>query len=444
MSILLNKREHCAFTAAYGLIGKDWVENPYIEIDAYGTIIRTQSSVPPQTPGIIYDFGRMAILPGLINAHSHAFQQRLRGITQRIANNHPSNFWSWRDSMYQLASGLTPESLFTIAKDCYNEMLDAGITCVGEFHYVHHQQDGSLYADPNELSLQIIRAAAETGIRLVLLEVYYARAGYQQPLDPVQRRFCDASVDSYLQRVAALQKLTNSTNFAIGLAPHSVRAVAQSELQELATYAKNYNLKIHAHVSEQPKENSECHAEYGYSPMNVFARSGCLDQAGMFTAIHGIHVTEEDVKLLKNQTICACPTTEADLGDGIVPGRIYQQAGVNLALGSDSNSIIDLLQEARLLEMNERLHNQTRICLADSEKPLGQTLLEIATIGGARSLGQNQLGQLIPGSPFDAFTIDLSRPPLMHVPAPCILDALVSSGTSAVVSHVFVGGQRLR
>lgn len=436
---------HRAFTAAYGLLGTEWVANPYIEIDAHGTIVRVQSSVPHDRSDILYDFGPMAILPGLINAHSHAFQQRLRGRTQSVNPSiHPRNFWSWRDLMYQLSLDLTPESLFRITKDCYNEMLSAGITCVGEFHYVHHQPDGSLYEDPNELSLQIIRAAEETGIRLVLLEVYYARAGYQQESVPAQRRFFDHSVEQYLHRLDSLRKLANNGMFSLGVAPHSVRAVHQHDLKCIAEYANQHDLVIHAHVSEQSKENTACYAEYGCSPMNVFARSGCLDRPGKFTAVHGIHVAEEDIALLGNQHVCACPSTEADLGDGIVPASAYQHRGVQLALGSDSNTIVDLIQEARLLEMHERLHKQSRICLGTEEKPLGHRLLEIATLGGARSLGQDLLGQLVPGVPFDAFTISLSHPLLTHVPAAFMLDALWTSGTSGVVEQVFVGGRRLR
>jgi len=429
-----------AYTAAFGQIAGAWVQAPYLEVDAAGTIVRAQSGrpAPDQTPAIVYDLGRSLLLPGMVNAHSHAFQRAIRGATHRRGAHDPSSFWSWREAMYRAANRLDPETLFTVTRDCYREMLRAGITCVGEFHYVHHTPDGRPYADPNELSRQVIRAAEVVGIRLVLLAVYYARAGAgRQPL-PEQRRFCDASVDAYLRRLDTLR----GEGVAVGVAPHSVRAAPREALRELAAYANHHQLPLHMHVSEQPQENAECQAEHACSPVALLAASGCLERPGGFTAVHAIHLEAADFAALAGHNVCACPTTEADLGDGIIPVADHLRHGVHLALGSDSNAVIDLVQEARLLEMHERLRTRSRLCLADADGQVGLPLLAIATRGGARSLGREDLGQLRVGAPFDACTVDLGHPSLAHLDPALALDALLLSGTAAPIDRVFVGGVR--
>lgn len=438
------------YSAAAGVIEGAFIDQPTIEVDPTGTIValhRDPATIPAGP--LRYDLGRRLLLPGLVNAHSHAFQRTIRGATHHRQAGDPSDFWSWREAMYQAATSLDPEGFFRATKACYREMLAAGITCVGEFHYVHHQPDGTPYDDPNELSKQVIRAAKEVGIRLVLLEVLYQRAGAGQPPLPEQRRFCDRSVDAYLHRVDDLL----STGVDVGLAPHSIRAVTGEQLRKLADYASTHDLVIHAHVSEQPRENAECAAEYGgrgtktktkMTPTAAFAEAGCLERARSFTAVHAVHVNAGDLALLGDQHVCACPTTEADLGDGIVPAIEHRRAGALLALGSDSNAIIDLIQEARLLEMNERLRTGARICLALPQSGLGLSLLATATQAGASSLGRVDLGQLAVGSPFDAFTVDLDHPQLADVDSAHRLDALMLAGTAAPIDQVFVGGVRRR
>jgi len=431
--------DRVGYLAAWGLLGDEWVERPYVEVDARGVIVRTGAGKPADAPTLVHDLGRRLLYPGLVNAHSHAFQRAIRGGTHRRGDGDPSSFWSWREAMYRVASGLGPEEVYAVTRRCYAEMLRAGITCVGEFHYLHHPPDGTPYADPNELSRQVLRAAAEVGIRVVLLEVYYARAGADRPPLPEQRRFCDGSVERYLARVDSLR----AEGHAIGLAPHSVRAVPLSALRELADYARDHDLVIHAHVSEQARENDECRAEHGRTPTEVFADAGCLARSGSFTAVHAIHLEDRDHALLAGHNVCACPTTEADLGDGIIPAPRHRQHGTGLALGSDSNAVIDLVQEARLLEMHERLRAQARLCLAGPD-PVGRTLLDIATRGGARALGRPELGRLAPGSPFDACAADLDHPHLADLPDDQAHDALWLSGTAAAIDRVFVGGVRRR
>jgi formimidoylglutamate deiminase len=283
----------------------------------------------------------------------------------------------------------------------------------------------------------VVRAAREVGIRLVLLEVYYERAGAGRDPLPEQRRFCDANVDAYLRRVDALR----TKGVAVGIAPHSIRAVGPAALAELASYANANALPLHAHVSEQPRENEECRAELGMTPTAAFAHAGALDRPRGFTAVHAVHVTEDDRRHLAAHSVCACPTTEADLGDGIVNAVELRRGGTNLALGSDANAVIDLVQEARLLEMGERLRSGERLRLPDDSGELGLALLDAATRGGATSLGvADTVGTLAIGRPFDAVVVDLRHPFFAGIARDRVLDALFTAGTAAPVRQVIVGG----
>jgi formimidoylglutamate deiminase len=344
--------------------------------------------------------------------------------------------------MYATANTLEPAAVYAQTRACFAEMLARGITCVGEFHYLHHQIDGRPYADPNELSQQVIQAASDVGLRLCLLEVYYSRAGvgHDGPL-PEQRRFCDGSTDAYLDRIERLRSL-RSPWLSLGVAPHSIRAVRADELARLAAHANEHALPIHAHVSEQVLENQQCEAEHGRSPLHVFADAGCLARAHAFTAVHAIHVGAPELELLRGQQVCACPTTEADLGDGVVPAADWLAHGATLSLGSDSNAMIDLVVEGRLLEMHERLQRRARLCLRDEQGSVAPVLLAAATTGGARALARPELGRLAVGSPFDAVAVDLEHRSLRDVSDEFVLDALWLAGSSEPITQVWVGGRR--
>lgn len=430
------------YRAESGVLEGAWVDAPWLAVDEAGTIVATghaggpEDAPPPEA--IVHDLGPVMLLPGLVNAHSHAFQRAIRGATHRRGASDPSSFWSWREAMYRCATALNPEGVYAITRRAYAEMLRAGITCVGEFHYLHHQPDGRLYDDPNELSRQILRAADDVGIRVVLLEVLYLRAGHDQPPLPEQRRFQDADVDAYLRRVDDLR----TAGVPVGLAPHSIRAVPKDALHDAVQYAHRHDLPLHTHLSEQPRENEECRAEHGASPARVFADAGACARPRGFTAVHAVHTDADDHRVLAGQHVCACPTTEADLGDGILPSVELRAAGVELALGSDSNAVIDLVQEARLLEMHDRLRGQARLRLCDAEGSLGLPLLRAATEAGASSLGVGATaGRLCVGRPFDAFTVDLRDPFFEGVSGEHRLDALMCAGTARAVRHVFVGGR---
>ncbi|EDM78834.1 atrazine chlorohydrolase [Plesiocystis pacifica SIR-1] len=426
--------------------------DPMITVDkSTGSIVAIDDAREPEPGELVYDLGHSLLVPGMVNAHSHAFQRGIRGATHRRQRADPSSFWSWREAMYAAANALDPEGVYAITRDCFAEMLARGITCVGEFHYLHHQADGQPYADANELSKQVIRAADEVGLRLCLLEVYYARAGvgHDGPL-PEQRRFCDGSVDRYLARVDGLRELAQSRRehraqtLSVGVTPHSVRAVRAPELAELAAYAHAHELVLHSHVSEQPLENTQCREEHGRSPLRVFADAGFMTRPGAFTAVHAIHIDEPDFALMADQNICVCPTTEADLGDGIVPATRWREAGATLALGSDSNAIIDLVTEARSLELHERLRRQARLCLRDERGHVAPVLAAAVTTGGAAALGRPELGRLAVGSPFDAACFDLDHWLLRGVDPDLAVDALLLAGRAEAITQVWVGGRRRR
>ncbi len=354
-------------------------------VDAAGRI----AAAPPAGAPVVKLPGR-ALFPGLVNAHSHAFQRVLRARTERVTNG--DDFWAWRELMYRAASSLTPEQLYAVSRLAFVEMALAGVTAVGEFHYVHHQPDGTPYADVHELSRAVVRAARDAGLRIVLLRVGYARAGFQAAPNPLQARFIEPDVDTYLSRTAEL-RFPSDPLATVGLAPHSVRAVPREWLEAIAKVKRI----THIHVAEQPAELVACRAEHGLHPVELLEEVGLLHA----TAVHAIHLEPEHEKKLKS--VCACPTTEANLGDGVVPADVLMGAGVRISLGSDSQARIALLEEARLLEDNLRLVRRRRAVL-DGPTGLGARLFACATENGAAALGLDT-GTLKPGAPADFFTL---------------------------------------
>ncbi len=373
------------------------------------------------------------VMPGLVNAHSHAFHRAMRGRT----HDGVGNFWSWRKPMYEIASALTPENYSELSAMVYAEMVLAGITGVGEFHYVHHNQDGSVYGDPNEMGFAIVRAAQRAGIRLALLDVAYLHAGLDRPEPlPEQSRFADKNIDAWLDRVDRLGE--GGQDWTVGLAPHSVRAVYPEELDEIV--GARYGRVVHVHVSEQLEENTACIAATGKTPTGVLADVGLL---GPFaTAVHATHLTSQDIALLGSSktTACFCPTTERDLADGIGPAVALVHAGSPLALGSDSHTAIDLFEEARAVELNERL------ILARRGLHRPGDLLAAATSGGANSLGWTELGSRIgiqPGSPADFIALSLNSTRLASFSSEYAAACIVYSASPADVTDVWIGGRRV-
>jgi len=295
-------------------------------------------------------------IPAMINVHSHAFQRDMRGAAERLsASNATDDFWSWRRAMFDTVAALDPDSMHDVALRVYTEMVNAGYGTVGEFHYVHHQPDGTPYAEPNAMAFAVAEAARDAGIELVLLPAAYHRNGWSDgadiPPQSGQQRFCDPDVDTFLARVDALRTWARGhAGVHVGIAAHSVRAVPAPWLAAIARYAEQHDMVRHVHAQEQPRELEQCQAEHGCSPLELLARHDFLGPRT--TVVHAIHVSDADVAILARtrSIVAACPTTEANLGDGFLPALRYRDAGVRLAIGSDSNVRIDPFEETRELE----------------------------------------------------------------------------------------------
>ncbi|HEX2704144.1 MAG TPA: formimidoylglutamate deiminase, partial [Candidatus Lustribacter sp.] len=378
------------------------------------------------------------VLPGLANGHSHAFHRALRGRTHAGGG----SFWTWRERMYDVARRLDPDTYLTLARAAYAEMALAGYTVVGEFHYLHHGPGGVAYEDRNAMGHALIQAASDAGVRLTLLDTCYLAGGLgpdgHLPLDEVQRRFGDLSVDRWADRVADLR---SADRVRIGAALHSVRAVPREGLAALAAVARHgagsgathRGMPVHAHVSEQPAENAAALAYYGLTPVQLLAAEGVLGPG--FTAVHATHLTSEDVGLLgaSGCAVCLCPTTERDLADGIGPARALRRAGALLTVGSDQHAVIDPFEEIRGLEMHERLASLERGCFVPAE------LLLAGAGSGYRSLGWDSGGALCEGGLADFVAVGLTSPRTAgSQPGQVLLSA-----TSADVTDVVVGGRRV-
>jgi formimidoylglutamate deiminase len=389
-----------------------------------------------------------AMLPGMINAHSHAFQRVLRGRTEyRTAER--DSFWTWRELMYSAASRLTPADVYDASRMAFMEMALAGITAVGEFHYLHHGPDGTSYDDPNLLAKEVIRAANEIGLRIALLRVAYARSGFQTEPNPRQVRFIEKDSEAYLANVEKLfADVTPASDTAwVGVAPHSVRAVPLEYLRHVIDFAGKHKLKVHMHLAEQPAEVSACVEEYGRTPVALLETEGLLTEN--FTAVHAIHVTPKSVPAFARSgaLVCACPTTERNLGDGVVPADEYLKHGVRICLGTDSHTQIDLLEDARELEYHLRLQKLQRAILdvgtptpTEGANAIAATLFDCATINGARSIGA-PTGVLEQGRPADFFTVDLNDASIAGASADDLLSSIVFSASRAAIREVVVGGK---
>ncbi|MCA1573088.1 MAG: formimidoylglutamate deiminase [Acidobacteria bacterium] len=389
-----------------------------------------------------------AMLPGLVNAHSHAFQRVIRGRTEYRTRNERDSFWTWREMMYRAATGLTPEDIYDASRMAFLEMALSGITAVGEFHYIHNQPDGTLYDDPNLLAKEVVRAARDVGLRIALLRVAYARSGFQTEPNTQQARFIETDPDVYLDHLTRLRKdLAGLKGQAwVGVAPHSVRAAPLNYLKEVVRFGNEQGLPIHMHVAEQPAEVSACIEEYGRSPVALLETEGLLSER--FTGVHMIHITPKAARMIANAraTVCACPTTERNLGDGIVPIDKLFQEGVRVSLGTDSQIQIDLLEDARELEYHLRLQKIERVVLVgrvgEGRSELASQLFECATINGAQSIGAPNSG-LEPGLSADFFTVDLSDPSIAGASQDDLLSSIVFSLSKTAVRDVVVGNERI-
>jgi len=457
---------------------------------------------------------RRAMLPGMVNAHSHAFQRVIRGRTEHRSARAEDSFWTWREMMYAASARLTPEDIYDASRMAFLEMALGGITSVGEFHYLHRTPAGAEYTDPNLLAKEVVRAALDTGLRVALLRVAYARSGFRAPADERQRRFIEPDADTFIRNAESLARDIASDERAyvdegarikdeeedagiqgeggkdashedaggalrrawVGVAPHSVRAVPSDYVVRANRFAVERRMPVHMHVAEQPAEVEACVEETGRTPLALLADEGVLGPH--FTGVHVIHLRPEsgDLRRLKESgaRVCACPTTERNLGDGVVPADLLFDAGVSVALGTDSHAQIDLLEDARELEYNLRLLRLRRNVLAppgardeshavesdedaranssgsdmDARADSGESdtsalaarLFECATLNGARSIGA-PAGEFRPGGAADFFTVDLDDPSVAGAGAEDLLPAIVFSLTRAAVRETAVGGR---
>jgi formiminoglutamate deiminase len=370
------------------------------------------------------------VIPGLANSHSHAFQRALRGRAQ----NGRGSFWTWREQMYELAERLDPDSYRRLAAATFAEMALAGVTTVGEFHYLHHGPDGTPYSDPNEIGKALISAAAEAGVRITLIDACYLHGGIGTEPAGAQRRFADADAGAWVERVTDLEE---GPAVRIGAAIHSVRAVDPESARVVADWARDGQRPLHAHLSEQPAENEACLEAYGRTPAAVLADAGAVDDR--LVAVHATHLATGDFALLGDAevTCCLCPTTERDLADGIGPGRALVDAGARLALGSDSNAVIDLFEEARAIELDERLASGER------GRHTPQELLRAAAANGHASLGWPEAGRIEPGALCDLVAVDLSQVRLSGVPRDDPVPGVVFAACVHDVRDVIVAGRQV-
>jgi formiminoglutamate deiminase len=411
-----------------------------------------QQDLPPRTmrlPGLT--------MPAFANAHSHAFHRALRGITQAGRG----TFWTWRERMYQVAARLDPDSYLALARAVFAEMTLAGIGCVGEFHYLHHGPDGTPYSDPNAMSRALIEAAAQAGLRISLLDTCYLSggldpAGWSVPLAGPQLRFGDGTAQAWAQRVSKLGADDHGMlgpAAKLGAAIHSVRAVPPEQMPAVVAWTRKAGAPLHAHLSEQVAENEACLAAYRATPTAVLYDAGVLGPRT--SVVHATHLTTADIRLLGGSETfaCLCPTTEADLADGIGPFRALATAGCRLTVGSDSHAVIDLFEEARRIEMYERLASRERGHF--TAESLGTAL----TWDGHASLGWPDAGEIAPGSLADLVTVGLDSPRLAGLAMPTgpaaaelsgpatgepdlrALAAAVFAATSSDVRHVVIGGR---
>jgi formiminoglutamate deiminase len=365
-------------------------------------------------------------LPGRANVHSHAFQRALRGRAQEGRG----SFWTWRQAMYEVADRLDPDNYLRLATAAFAEMILAGFTAVGEFHYVHHAPGGVPYQDPNVMGHAIIEAARRAGIRLTLLDTCYLEGGFDTALQGPQRRFGDGSAAEWIERV---EQLRPDSTTRIGAAIHSVRAVPPLAIAQVTEWATSQGWRLHAHVSEQRKEQSDSKRHRGTTPLGVLAAAGAVNPA--LTAIHGTHFSGTDIAGLAEGGggCCLCPTTERDLGDGIGPTAALHAAGVSLSIGTDSHAVIDSFEEARALELDARLAGKQRGVLSPAE------ILEAASPNGMSALGWES-GFLAPGNHADFLTVRLDSPRTAGAD-PALAATAVFAATAADVDLVVVAGQ---
>ena len=418
------------FTTA--LLQDGWAKDVRLTI-ADGRIAGIERDVPP----LPYDERAGIGLPGVANLHSHAFQRGMAGLTERRGLGRDS-FWSWRTLMYRFVEHLTPDDLEAIAAQAYVEMLEAGFTRVGEFHYLHHDQAGRSYDDLGEMAARIGSAAGQSGIGLTLLPVFYAHGGFGgAPTGMAQARFLN-DPDSYGALIDASRRAVAGLDGAVvGIAPHSLRAVTPDELTAILPLAEA--APIHIHIAEQVRAVADCKAWSGARPVEWLLANAPVGRR--WCLVHATHMTHEETSALARSGAVAglCPITEANLGDGLFPAAVF---GGAFGVGSDSNVLISLAEELRLLEYGQRLKRRSRNVMAvAANASTGRRLFDAAVAGGAQALGVE--GGLKIGAPADVVSLDPDHPALIARGEDDIIDSFIFAGGHGLISGVWRGGTQL-
>ena len=417
-----------------------WQNNVCMQVDEQGLIssLTTNEGSPPEAIRL-----KGYVLPGMPNCHSHAFQRGFAGLSEYQAN--PSDsFWTWRSIMYQFVSEMTPEQLFTIARQLYLEMLQAGYSSVAEFHYLHQGPGGERHANPAEMSEAIIAAAKETGIGLTLLPVYYRYAGFgnKAPTEG-QLRFTHEPEEYFALLEHLNQKLLDSSNMTLGIAPHSLRAVSPEDINEAVAVLHGLDDKapVHIHIAEQTQEVDDCLAAVGARPVEYLLNECTVDDR--WCLIHATHLSDEEIeRLAASQAVAGlCPTTEANLGDGVFPAVDYLKSDGRIAVGSDSHISVNMLEELRILEYSQRLFHRRRALIAsEARSSVGETLYFESLKGGAQCMNRPS-GSLEEGKLADFICLDPEHPSLVGKPDQYLLDSLIFSVSDSPIIANYVAGR---
>ena len=432
--------QHIKFTKAF--VSGTWQNDVLIAIDDAGTIISLNVDCDTEKLDNAQVIDGYA-LPGMPNIHSHAFQRAMAGLAEYITSERDS-FWTWRDVMYRFAQNLTPDHVYAIARQLYLEMLQAGYSSVTEFHYLHHATGGARYDDPSEMSLTLMRAAEDVGIGLTLAPVLYMSSGFGgTPLSDGQARF-GHEVDEYCDLLSVLHtKLDKTTDQRLAVSFHSLRAVPREAMQTVINHIENMDdeAPIHIHIAEQIKEVEDCFSHTGSRPVEWLL--GEHDLSKKWCLVHATHLSDTEItNLAKSGAVAGlCPTTEANLGDGIFPLKPYLEQGGTIAIGSDSHVSISPIEELRLLEYGQRLTQQSRNIVASAKQPhSGAALYQEALKGGALSSGSNT-GEIAVGKQTDLIVLDPASDILVATADKQLLDRFIFSGNQSSTRHVMICGE---
>lgn len=429
--------------APLALLPRGWVEDVLIDVDASGTIVRTEAAASAAGGSARKLEG--PVIPGMANLHSHAFQRAMAGLTERRGTDADS-FWTWRETMYRFVAVLEPDHIEAIAAQLFVEMLEAGFTAVAEFHYLHHDRNGRPYGALTETSQRIVAASQRAGIRVTHLPVLYMQGGFgQKPLSPEQRRFANDS-ERFNRLIDELHAAyARDPGVRLGLALHSLRAVYPEAMGEVLSHLDGLDPRapVHVHVAEQTREVEECLAFYGRRPVQWLFDHAGVDER--WCLVHATHVDDAEIGAMAASGAVAglCPTTEANLGDGVFPAAEFLDRGGRFGVGTDSHVSVSPAEELRLLEYGQRLVHRRRAVLASRQQPsTGRNLYESAARGGAQALGIDA-GELKPGGCADFVVLDADSPGLYGRGGDALLDAALFAGSRTVVKSVWVGGREV-